>query len=287
MKKFKKFSFLFLLFPVLWLSGSYAGSVFSTRATPAPIGENHQYFNQKVIDLELKSKDDTRISAWYIEQADKKKAVILMSGLHGNRLSMVKRAKLYLEKDYTVLLPDLRGTGNSDEELITFGWNERWDLHASYDFLKMKGYTDIAVHGQSLGAATIAYSFQESPDYKFVVLESCYDNIDQALANRVERFHLPMFLFKPLYFFTEYRIDATTKDLSPEDYLHLCKAPTLFIAGDSEIRVRKNETEKLFTKCSAQKKELYFFKGAKHIDFLKYDSKEYSKVLNDWLNQVE
>ncbi len=276
-----------LLFLVLWLGGSFAGSVFSTRSTPAPIGDSHQYFERAVTDLELKSKDGTRISAWYIEQGDKTKAVILMSGLHGNRLAMVNRAKIYLKKGYSVLLPDLRGTGNSDEKLITFGWNERWDLHASYDFLKTKGYHDIAVHGQSLGAATIAYSFQKSPDYKFVVMESCYDNIDQALANRVERFHLPMFLFEPLYFFTEWRIDATTKELSPEDYLHLCKAPTLMMAGDSEIRVRKKETEKLFSKCGADKKELHFFKGAKHIDFLKYDSKEYSKVLSDWLSQME
>ena len=261
--------------------------MFSTRANPEAIGEGSEYFEVALTDLQLQSKDGTQISAWYIQQSDKKKAIILMSGLRGNRTAMVNRAKIYLEKGFTVLLPDLRGTGNSEPRLITFGWKERWDLHAAYDFLKTEGYTDIAVHGQSLGAATIVYGFQEITDYKFVVLESCYDNIDQALINRVERFHIPMFLFKALYFFTEWRIDATIDDLRPEDYLHLCKAPTLMMAGDSEIRVRKKETEKLFAKCGATKKELHFFKGAKHVNFLAYDSVEFRHVLEGWLLENE
>jgi hypothetical protein len=52
-------------------------------------------------------------------------------------------------------------------------------------------------HGHSLGAATIAYSFKDFKDYSFVVLESCYDNIDHAFEHRMQRIHLPLLLAYP------------------------------------------------------------------------------------------
>jgi len=158
------------------------------RPQEIPSAEN--YFSEPFEDQSFKSFDRVDISSWFLRNDSSKKAIILLNGIGANRLSLVSRGKFYLENDFNVLMPDLRGTGASGGDMITFGWQERFDLLACVDFLKEKGMEKIAVHGLSLGAATIVYSFQENPNYDFVVLESCYDNITNALKNRVDNLSL-------------------------------------------------------------------------------------------------
>ncbi|MEM8907753.1 MAG: alpha/beta fold hydrolase [Bacteroidota bacterium] len=271
--------------PLLWLVGSYLGSMIATRSQAARIPLAKTFFTTPVENVELRAKDQVLTQAWYLPDPSnsKQKAVILLNGLRGNRLGMIERAKLYHQTGYAVLLPDLRGTGASTPSLITFGWKERLDLLAGVAFLQKAGYSEIAVHGTSLGAATIVYSFNDNPDYAFVVLESCYDNIDQALANRVERFHLPSWVYQPLKHITAWRTGVPIQQLYPERDIPKGQFPTLILAGDAEQRVRKTETEKLFQQCGAKDKQLHFFRGAKHEDFLRRYDEEYRSVLHQWL----
>ncbi len=277
------FGSLFVIWNLLGLCGAYL----STQARLVDIPQPESFFPAQVVeDLPLEASDGQILKAWYLPQPNASKAVILLSGIGGNRLGMVERAKIYLELGFAVLMPDLRGTGESKGGRITFGWQERLDLLAAFAFLEQKGIPQIGVHGCSLGAATITYTFGEQKKYQFVVLESPYDNIEQALANRLSKWHLPLFLFRPLIWWTEWLIGTSAKTLSPEEYIRYNHAPTLLLAGDAELKVKKAETEKIFQNCAAKEKRLHFFAGAKHVDFLTYDPTEYPMVLNKWLQGV-
>ena len=192
------------------------------------------------------------------------------------------------KKNYNVLLPDLRGTGKSGGDAITFGWHERKDLLAAVNFLKeKKGIDTIAVHGLSMGAATITYTFQKKPDYYFVVLESCYDNIENALRHRIEKYYVPYFLTYPMHFFTEKKLRVTQEELSPESYMQLCTYPTFIMAGDSEVKLPMDETEKIFQQCASENKKLHFVKGAYHENFMNRFEKEWKEEMETWLEQFE
>lgn len=268
----------------LWLVGSYVGSWYSTRTRPRALPAVTEYFETGK-DVVLSSQDGVTIRGWLVKQPNMndKPCVILLAGIGANRMAMVKRAQLYIKQGFSVLLPDLRGTGSSEGELITFGWQERFDLLACYDYLAKQGFDQIAVHGISLGAATLAYSLPEQSNYTFLVLESPYDNIDQALKNRLEVFHVPMFLAAAMRVITEWRIEGSTQQLSPEDYVALIQCPTLLMAGDQEQKVKKAETEKIFSKIGTAQKELFFFQGAKHQDFYHYDADLFEQTLEKWL----
>lgn len=134
-----------------------------------------------------------------------------------------------------------------------------------------------------MGAATIAYSFKEEPSYSFVVMESCYDNIDNAFSNRVNGW-LPKFMLWPAYFFTEWRIDADAKDLYPEEFVKRCKSPVLYFAGDSEQQIKPENTDRIFNNFSSKEKTLHIFKSGKHEDFMRRFRKEYIEV---WLKFME
>ncbi len=271
---------------IFWMCGSLLGSKIATRAHPHNIPSPEKYFSQHVESQSFKSFDQVDVSSWFIPNDSSKKAVILLNGIGGNRLGVISRAKFYVENGFNVLTPDLRATGSSGGDIISFGWNERYDLLACVDFLKENGMEKIAVHGMSLGAATIVYSFQENPNYDFVVLESCYDNITNALKNRVDKYPIPSFAFYPMTKFTEMRVEASSEDLSPENYIGLNKSPMFILAGDSEIRVKKKETEKLFSKCNSVTKHLHFFKNAHHEDFMNRYEEEWKAEMKNWLSKM-
>lgn len=282
----KKIKYLFLFGIIGWLGASYAGAEFATRAQNRTIPSASTYFSQPVENQTFFSKDGVEISSWFLPDTSSKKAVIILNGIGGNRTGVTKRADFYHKKNYNVLLPDLRGTGKSGGDAITFGWHERKDLLAAVNFLKEKKRLDtIAVHGLSMGAATITYTFQEKPDYYFVVLESCYDNIGNALRHRIEPYYVPYFLTYPMHFFTEKKLNVSQEELSPETYMSLCTYPTFIMAGDNEVKLPVDETEKIFQQCASENKDLHFIKGAYHENFMRRFEAEWKEEMENWLEQ--
>ncbi|MED3690199.1 carboxylesterase [Peribacillus butanolivorans] len=81
-----------------------------------------------------------------------KRAVLLLHGFTGNSAD-VRMLGRYLEKQgYTCHAPHYKGHGVPPEELVKTGPADWWkDVMMAYDFLKSKGYEEIAVAGLSLG----------------------------------------------------------------------------------------------------------------------------------------
>jgi uncharacterized protein len=268
-----------------WMLAGYVAALVFTYPAQKAIEDIDSVGGFAVREVKIRSTDSLDLSAWLVPN-DSSRAVVLLAGIRGNRTFNLSRAELYLKRGYTVLLPDLRGTGESEGELVTFGWQERHDLHACVDYLRKKGYKSIGVHGTSMGAATIAYSFIEKPSYSFVVMESCYDNIDNAFSNRVYGL-LPRFALWPAYFFTEWRIKAEAKDLYPQECVKNCSCPVLYFAGDSEQQIRQEDTDRIFMNFTSSNKALHIFEGGKHEDFMKRYQGEYVNVWSKFMNSHE
>jgi len=271
------------LFIFIWLSLNIVASFYLTWPKTEDIPHGRTFFFQDVKELLLKTEDNLKIAAWLIPNNKSQNVIILLNGIKGNRKGLIKRAKFYWSQGFSVMLPDLRATGESQGSMVGLGWLEQKDLAACYAYLTENGYNDISAHGLSLGAATIAYSLDDL-EFNFLVFESCYDNIDQALANRLHSYFLPSFFLAVTQLITEIRLGADSNQLSPEEYMNLAKAPTLFLAGDSEKKVKKAETEKLYEQCGSENKQLHFFRGGFHEDFMNRYEKEWTQVMEEWLN---
>jgi len=235
--------------------------------------------------ISITAADEVPISAWLIP-GDLTHGVVLATGIGGDRRSLVRRGEFYAARGFTVVLPDLRGTGKSAPENVTIGWEERKDVIACVDFLRKRGVQHVGVNGISLGASAIAYSFNEDPQYDFVVLESCYDTLDHAWRNRLAMFNVPHALTWPIRWFSEARIGQTTAKMAPILYLDRCTAPTLVVAGDSEVELKMEETRSIFDAVAAQDKRLHFFVGGHHEDFLGRYEVEFKATLGGFLDEV-
>jgi esterase/lipase len=273
--KLKKLIVYSLFACLIWALAGICSALYLTSP-------NHQDSTIKgLTEITITTQDNLKISASYIKKSNDK-VVILLAGIKGNRISNVSRIQNYLNKGYSILLPDLRATGKSEGNTISFGWNERKDLIACYKFLQTEGYKNIGAHGCSLGAATICYSLPET-NFSFIVLESCYDNLEHAFENRVEKFHLPSFLFVPIHYSVERIISANIKDLKPEEFIKKATCPVLMMAGDSEDQLKISETHTLYYNCPSTNKTLHVFKGGKHQDFKARFLEEYEQTLNNFI----
>jgi len=258
-------------------------SDFLLRTRNCEIKYEHYFPNELVDEVQINTEDQQLISAWFISK-DTSKAVILAPGKGQNRLAMINKARYYLKRNYSVLMPDLRATGNSEGEYNSLGYYERFDIEACYDFLRKKNFKIIGAQGHSLGAAAIVYTTLEKYNFDFLILESCYDNMQHAFENRVHLFYMPAFLFKPVCWFGEAKIDIGLDKLNPQQLVKNIKTPVLFLYGDSEWQIPIEESEAIVASCGSLLKRNYVFKYGKHEDFSIRFKKEYEQTLDSFLS---
>ncbi len=80
------------------------------------------------------------------------KAVLLLHGFTGNSADVRMLGRFLEGKGYTCHAPQYKGHGVPPEELVHTGPEDWWqDVIKGYEFLKEKGYENIAAVGLSLG----------------------------------------------------------------------------------------------------------------------------------------
>jgi alpha-beta hydrolase superfamily lysophospholipase len=235
----------------------------------------------------FRSADGLMLSAWHVRAPGSDRAVILAAGINGNRTAMRSRAEHYLARGCSALLLDLRGTGQSQSAPVSIGWHERHDMIAAGNYLRAAGYRHIGVHGISLGAATAIYTTLEDPDWAWMVAESSYSTLELAWQNRLDMVGVPNIITQPVRWFVQWQIRARASDLEPLRYVPDITAPILFVAGDSEPELKKEESEALYAACGSTHKRLHLFAGGRHENFLRRFEAEYLAVFGGFMDEVE
>jgi alpha-beta hydrolase superfamily lysophospholipase len=241
--------------------------------------------------IQLVTSDGLRLHGWVLlsQVAPPSNWVILLHGYRSDRIASHRRARFFARRGYNVLLLHFRGHGGSQAARISYGYHERKDVHAAFQFLRSlhpEARARIGIVGRSMGAAAAAYAVgagEIDPDW--LILESCYDNIRHALANRLAQHigePLVPWLAWPLELVVEQLVDLRAEDLDPAKALTAARCPILVMAGDSEKVLKPVEIEYLYGCINAPKK-LAIFPGAGHEDLLAFDPRRYVKVVRDFL----
>lgn len=243
--------------------------------------------------LSLTTSDGLKLHAW-VQRSSKAEAnrwVLLLHGYRSDRDVLHRRRRFFARRGYNTLLLHFRGHGSSEASHISYGFNERMDVKAAIEYIRSlePGHpAQVGIDGVSMGAAAAAYAIAfESVNPNWVILESCYDNIRQALANRLEQRiskpFVPM-IAKPLEFVGEHVFQLPMEDLNPAKALEKIHCPVLVLAGDSEKILKAEEVEHLFQSIPGPKR-LAFFSGAHHEDLLAYNPRKYIKIVSGFLNR--
>ncbi|HYK92182.1 MAG TPA: alpha/beta fold hydrolase [Acidobacteriota bacterium] len=239
----------------------------------------------------LISADGVRLHAWvqYSRFADPNDWVLVLHGYRSDRTIQHYRRRFFARRGYNVVLLHFRGHGSSDSARISYGYHEAKDVEAAFNFirsLRPGSNVRIGIDGISMGAAAAAYAVGNGNiDPDWMILESCYDNIRNALKNRLALrvgSSLTPILAWPIEVVVEYLVRLRADDLDPAKALEKAHCPILLLSGDSELVLKPVEIEYLYG-CIPNPKRCVLFPGAGHEDFLVHDPRRYAKAVGSFL----
>jgi len=242
--------------------------------------------------ITLTTTDDVRLHAWVLlsDRARPQDWVVVLHGYRSDRIVSVNRARFFSRRGYNVLLLHFRGHGSSQAARISYGYHERRDVRAAFDFIRsVCADARIGIVGISMGAAAAAYAVAHGDaDPAWMILESCYDNIRHALANRLVLrvgYMLTPLVAWPVEQIVERLVELRAEDLDPGKALEKARCPILMLAGDSERVLKLVEIEYLFG-CIQCPKRLVLFEGAAHEDLLAYRPRQYARAVVSFLKDL-
>ncbi|MBS1796025.1 MAG: alpha/beta fold hydrolase [Acidobacteria bacterium] len=212
---FKSFSRLLLPILLLLIGAGVGAAVFLAQkaalapkakylVTPEKYGQLSSRGAQ-ITDETWANADGTIARGWLLRGAPGAPAVILLHAYGADRSYILNLGvKLNEATDFTILMPDLRGHGETPHvKQTTFGGCEAEDTLAAIKYLrglKPDGQTalvgqNIGVYGTELGALTAVFAAGKDDTVKALVLDSVPANADELLARAtVKRYPFASFI---------------------------------------------------------------------------------------------
>jgi pimeloyl-ACP methyl ester carboxylesterase len=120
--------------------------------TPADFGLGYH-------EVEVRSSDGLRLSAWWVEGVDSSRAALLVHGWGADKSSrhVLETAAVYEEAGFDVLMIDPRGHGGSEGDRVTLGYREVRDVQGALSWLEKRGFDPerVVLHGWSMGGVAV------------------------------------------------------------------------------------------------------------------------------------
>ena len=218
---------------------------------------------------------------------DPKKFIIFVHGYTWSREGGLKYVKYFYSEGYSVILYDQRGHGDNRDVATTMGYQEAKDLKEIIRQIREKygKETEIALHGESMGAATALEVLKYERNLSFIVADSPYSSLRNLVKFQLGLMHLPSFLIPFSNFWFKKRFGFKLDDVSALDAVKDSHVPLLLLQGDDDLLVGKGQIDLLKDHTSAYC-ETYHFPSSQHT-CERFDSpEEYEKDVRHFLENI-
>lgn len=217
-------------------------------------------------EVNLTTADGLRIAGWYFP-GPRPDAIVLVHGIHANRAAVVPEARVLAKAGFPVLLIDLRGHGQSDDSLATYGYNEALDVLAAVDYLlALPEIEQVGVLGTSFGGAAVVRAAAVDGRIRAVVVESSYASMPDAVADAFD----DLSVFPPWPFASlltslgEQRVGLKIGQVdSARDLATVSPRPVLIIHGANDPLFPLYHAQKMYN-SAREPKELWIIEGMGH-----------------------
>jgi dipeptidyl aminopeptidase/acylaminoacyl peptidase len=273
---------------VVDLSYRNAGALISPRqrpmtSTPAERGLSFE-------PVTFAGRDGLRLAGWYIPSRNGA-TIILCHGLGINRADMLPQAVLLAEHGYGSFLFDFRAHGESEGEMVTYGYAETDDVLAAVDYLLSRPDVDrqrIGILGGSLGAATALRAAARSTQLKAVVAESAFTSLEDEVASSFRAVSgLPAFPFAPFTVaFAQRQTGLRISEVRPiDDIPSIAPRPVFIIHGTYDEVIPAEQGLRLY-EAAGEPKELWMVDLMGHRSALGVWPDEYERRVIGFFDQA-
>ena len=242
------------------------------------------------IDTYITSSDNLKLHAYEVKNENKTdKWAIVVHGYTSEGKLLSSKAKHLYNMGYNVLVPDLRSHGTSEGNYIGMGWHDRLDIIDWINYIvKNNPNSEIALHGTSMGAATVLMvSGEKLPsNVKAIVADCGYTSVYDEFSYQLKQlFNLPAF---PIMNFsdvvTHIRAGYCLNDASAINQVKKSTTPILYIHGDKDDFVPYYMMDELYNATNSEKEKLTI-EGGEHANSDLVNPKLYWSTVNSFLEK--
>lgn len=210
--------------------------------------------------------------------------LVLLHGWGRNKNSLLSYGIAFAQQGYRVIIPDLRGHGDSTGDWVSFGAEEGHDISALMNQLSIDKYD---LMGFSLGASAGLHIASLDKRVNNLVIVSPMHSLQQTIPKFVKQ--SPKWLGKLVESRKESAL-ARANDISGYSYeqtsdsvsaARLITKPVLFIYGSID-KMSDQRLNTLLSKQGSQKNKLYQLDGLRHTHVLLHQS-ALMEPINQWL----
>ena len=282
--------FLIIAVPLLLIAAiAWLGSNYLLARRPPDEAAPPENYGLTAEAAEFQSGDGVTLRGWYIPAEDVVKTIIVCSGANGSLDADMPVAVWLHEAGFNVLLFNWRAHGQSEGEVVTLGFNERYDLIAAVQFAKAQGAERIGVLGFSMGGTVAIDTAAVYEDINAIVADSPFVTIVSAVAGGlIERGpHKDLaYLLARLLLITA--CVRTQLNLFEIDVTHWIKRiaprPLLLIFGEQDVVVPSAEIDLAFSQAR-EPREIWRVPEAAHRAIQLQQPDEYRRRIIEFFTQ--
>ena len=252
-----------------------------------------QSFDQLTKETLWMTNQGLKQDAWYVPaETATNKTVIVVHGFTNDKEDMKPYAWMFHELGYNVLMPDNMSHGDSEGQIIGYGWNDRLNVIKWAELLvEQNSDSEITLFGVSMGAATVMMASGEEslPDQVVNIIEDCgYSSVwDELKYQAKEMYNLPAFpILYEVSAISKIRAGFSYGQASSVNQLKNNTRPVLFIHGSDDTFVPTSMVYKNYQATQGEK-ELYIVKGAGHAKSFETDPQAYIEKISTFLKKYE
>ena len=288
----------FILLPLL---GIYVGyrllhphrvspeEAFQSQLQKGEISE--EFLKKEKINFSIPSDFGYSITGFYFPgTADK--VVIFSHGISWNKLGSAKYLDQFFKGNYTIVLYDHRGAGESGGKYPSFGFFEKFDLKKVKEFIKSR-YPNTKVwglFGESMGGATVLQYTELDSEIHFIVSVCSFSSLNDLMKYHLKKNFIPKLLYKFILFFTELYLGKVggfhSSQINPLETICKTKIP-LFLSHGTDDKLVPYEMGKLLMESREKIGPTFFLegKGSGHTPYLYLNhKKEFELILEKFLD---
>ena len=241
---------------------------------------------QKLEKVSIKSFDGLKLVGHYLNNNSNKTAIVF-HGYGGEYHEMQQYCKFFFDKNFNVLVVDMRTHGESEGNCIGFGWLDRKDALSWIEFINNKTPdTNIVLFGISMGATTVCcVSGEDLPKNVVAIISDCaFSNLGNQIEFVVRKHKLLWKFFKKhLYSYVKHVHDFDINQADAIKQVKNTNVPILFIHGQNDSFVPVENVTSLYNVTPSGQRSKYVEADADHAMAYSVGGVLYEKKINDFL----
>ncbi|MCP4360296.1 MAG: alpha/beta fold hydrolase [Chloroflexi bacterium] len=289
---------IILLLALIYLGGSYYFSTILLDLPTQTLADGQaRMMESNLLDPALPPPEAVTIDAgdvtltgnFYENEKDGDCAVLLLHGYTGTHHGVMQYTPLFWDRGCDLLAYNARGHGDSTAAYHTYGYHEKADGQAAYNWLLDRSELEpsqVGLTGVSYGAATVLQMLPLTPDAAFVLSDSPYQDLRTIVAHQGEdQFGSWVNIFVPSAFFiAELRADFDADEVSPHNAVAGTTTPVLIMHSATDEFTPPTNSEAIYANSNPATTQLVINEwGAPHARDILEDYDAYKQIVDEFL----